>query len=436
MVSTTSLCVVQKSAPSIVLESVSDQHRRDLERYYTSGRYSRSLLEFLGRAHEGQRWIICSCHGTSLPITERPALTIARNASGKLHLRNLTSRQPHAPRCPFGYEPSSAETPENERSRSARAFNLEHGKPLNLHRPVATALVSKSKNKRNNGRDAGCRSKEYPRLGRVLLHLMSQSGMLSRTHPFDFPRSLDALRAAAGELEAYAGTSLNDVLRLSASQKDELIADITARRKSEPHAYGLIIVVIHEVRHNPLTLVRVGGSQEVVWECQPKGEVKVWSRRSISRGPFLAAITFAAATGREHVEAQHAFVLPIAENRSPLPVESDLERQVAISLMGLAAWVHNKKDFSMVIEKPMDEIEVGDQQCRPDFLIKGPERQAIVEVMGMIDDEDYRDRKGRTHPIMRKLGELIEIGPAIGEDELTTMKSQVLRTVGWRSRRS
>lgn len=423
------LCLVHKQSPTSAVELVDKAQRNALQDFFSRGFESPLLLTFLNHVHETRRWIVCDCLDPATPLFERPALTVARSPKDKLYLRNLISRLDHANHCPFRYVPG----PQRERGDDAPDEDPKGilAGALNLHRATAKGM-SESAAPNTDARQSRSRSRQYPRLGQVLLHLMQQASMLDQGASFDFLESIKDMRMAANGLMAYAGTPLSEVLCLSARQEDQLVRKVDELRRQVANAYGLMVVIVHEIETKPFALVRRSRAGAVEWRCVPQGEVKVWSRRSISKGPFIAAITYAPGSAKTEVVAQHAFVLPILGNTRPLPVESDLERRAAGSLLRLAEWAKKTKNAQFHVSKPMHDINVEGGQCRPDFLVRGPGGQVVVEVMGMLDDPEYRDRKERTHPLMRSLGELIEIGPQVGQDELRTMNKEVLKAVGWR----
>lgn len=424
------LCLVQKQSPATVLDSVSATEFALLRDYFLVNREAPALTRFLERQHETGRWVICDCLGPEVPLIERPAMTVARSPKDKLYPRNLISRRAHAEHCPFRYEPGKRS--EDEPSEPAAPQDIREG-PLDLHRAPAQGTVTDGPDG-DKGPGKRKRKAPYPRLGQVLLHLMGQAGMLDQRARFNLLDGIKSLDEAAAGLQAFAGTPLDEVLALSARQEEELVRKVQDLRQRVANAYGVMVVIVHEVETKPLTLVR-RDRRGAEWRCRPHGEVTVWSRRSINKGPFIAAITYAPPAGGGEVQPQHAFVLPILSKTRPLPVESELERQVAGSLMRLIEWAAKARQMPLTLTKPMHDIAVPGGECRPDFLVEGPGGQAIVEVMGMLDDADYRERKARTVPLMREIAEVIEIGELPTAEEarkeaLHGMNKCVLREVG------
>ena len=428
----TSLGLVQKQAPSKITSPVEREVYEAMRDFFLRNHESQRLITFLNQVHENKQWIVCDCLDSTVDIAQRPALTVARSPKDKLYLRNLISRRAHAKHCPFAYTPSPTAEPNSNKGKQEDPRDILDG-ALNLHRAAATGLTQGDTSNREKSSSSKS-SKQIPRLGRVLLHLMEGAGMLYQGSSYQFLDGIKDMRLTAAELVAFTGTPLDEVLCLSVRQERELIRKIDDLRFVRSSAYGLMVVIVHEIERGPLSLLRYDKEGKVEWKCTPRGEVKVWARRSINKGPFMAAITYAPGAGSTEVCAQHAFILPILSNARPLPVESDLERRAAGALTRLAEWAERERKTPLHIIKPMHDIDVDGGQCRPDFIIRGPGGRAVIEVMGMIDDPEYMDRKSRTHPLMEQIGPLIEIGPSMGREELKVMNREVLRNTGFGAR--
>jgi|GEM_PF-6835557 len=430
MTSTSPLHLVNKSAPGRSAGGIDDVQYKAMCDFFYSGRQSRHLLSLLNELHANKQWLVCNCVDPETPLTERPALTVARSPKGSLYLRNIAARMEHSTHCPFSYVPAPiAERTEVEEPE--QPLNPLAGS-LRLHQPAATEVAGNG-----SGTGQGTRkiTKGYPRLGQVLIHLMMRSGMLTQGSSFDFLGGIRDIRQSASELQAFPGMPLDEVLCLSVKHEQDFIERITELRERNAGAYGVMVTVVHEVESSPAAMVRKDKSGNIEWRCEPRGEFIVWGRRSISKGPFIAAITYAPSTTSQEVRAQHAFALPILSNTRPLPVESDIERQAARALVRLIEWAEKTKRMRLELIKPMYDLDVGIGLCRPDFIVKGPGGQAVIEVMGMIDDPDYMARKAKTHPLMREIGALIEVCPPVDAEALKGMNKEVLKHAGWKTQR-
>lgn len=424
------LGLVNKGAPHTMLAQVQRAEYEALRDFVVRGRESRVLLDFLDQLHARSQWILCDCLEPSTPLVERPALTVARSPKSKLYLRNLISRKNHASHCIFKYTASPRNNQEVAPTEYSPA-SLSNGL-LNLHRAQADGMAKEVK-----GTPTVRLSKSnapYPRLGQVMLHLMRESGMLRQNADFEFLAAIKACRVAASQMLAFPATRLDEVLYLSVRQEQQMIDKVASLRQRVNNAYGVLMVIVHRIEQRPLTLIRENKSGPD-WRCTPQGEVKIIGRRSISKGPFMAAITYAPNNGEDAITPQHAFVVPIMSNSRPLPVESDLERQVATGMARFIEWADKSRNQTFVIDKPMYDISVEEGMCRPDFLVQGPGGQVVVEVMGMMDDAEYRERKERTVPLMAMLGEVLEIAPApgmtiIAPDQIKELNRAVLRLAG------
>ncbi len=425
--SDTGMCLVQRSAPSSSVCPVDSRQREALEHFFHKPEPSVFLLRFLEDLHASGRWIVCSCLGPDVSIIERPALTVAKSPKGKLFLRNLQSRQLHASHCPFRYEPGKRPERIDETSSESVAQGITPGKPLNLHITPGVQVGAPS----SSGKDPEVivrrtQTEKMPRLGQVLLYLMREAGMLAMGGKFDFLQGIKDMRSASENLLAYPGTSLNEMLAVSCRHEKNLIDRVRSERETHRNAYGVMVVVIHKVSTGPMTLLRFTRDQKLEWKVSPRGEVKIWSRRSINKGPFLAAITYAPSAGDHEPVAQSAFLLPIVDTQAPMPVESDIERIVAKSLLKLATWYRENKPDTLQIQKPMKDIKTSAGECRPDFIVRGPGGKVVVEVMGMAGQQAYDDRKSRTLPIMREIGEVLEVTKVSQDREASKAELQAM----------
>ena len=411
---------------------VSDELKQALRYLASSGKTNSILLNFLDDMHSKGYWILCDCLSDHIPRREQPALTVVRTA-GKLHLRNIANkiRKNHADSCPFDYEPSTHSS--NGIGHQTKPADLKN-KLLNLHlAPAEGVSASKAQLSVSNGNKG--RRKYYPKLGQLLIELMNESEMLEMDSGFNFGVALNKVDDLSSQYLVCADTSLKDVLCLSVKNEKFLIDKITRMREKNKNVYGVLIAIIHEIHtdknSSKIKLIRFSSDHKNIdWECSPQGLTTVWSRRSITKGPFLAAITYATNAGCDEVVPQRVFSLPVLSRNVPLPVESHLERQVAGELIKTMASIKQKDDIALTITKPMYDIETDGGTCRPDYIIKGLSRPVVVEVMGMMDSEEYRERKKRKVPIMKCLGDVVEIAPAPNSElftaqELSTLSNRV-----------
>lgn len=414
------LTVVQKNAPTTPVRDLSSAEIGTLVDYFQGGVRTPKLLAVLQELHERKQWVLCGCSGAE-QLVERPALVVARTGEGKLYIRNIPSRPTHSLECPFAYTPTTS-TEIVDRGLNAdiarRALADQPPtpatlrSPLDLHlAPALGATSGTSAPTKHRDRTPSGHGKRYPELGKVLFYLMEQAGMLTQTAEFELLKSFHFMAKAAQAILAFGAVPLSDVLSFSPKTLDSLTRRVKMHSASgEKNAFGMAVMIIHEIESlgaGKYELRRT--SSEESWSCCPKGEVKIMAKRSISKGPFIAAITYAVPLGETEPVPFHVFAVPILNRNRTLPVESDLERRAAISLLRLFDWALEKKGLKFTITKPVFDVQAPMGDCRPDFVVKGLSRTAIVEVMGMMGSEEYEEQKSRTIPVMESLAPVVQV---------------------------
>ena len=156
-------------------------------------------------------------------------------------------------------------------------------------------------------------------------------------------------------------------------------------------------------------------------------------------GPYL--FLGAVARSADGWTCINACARPIAALDCPVPVDSDYERQAVDALWRLVRTLAGNPELAALIggvprvklEKPLTLIRTRIGTCLPDFLVSvfrpgtynlppgdpkdpgylqrfDPRHRAyyVIEVMGS-DDRKYEESKKRTHPRMRRLGQLKEM---------------------------
>jgi|TARA_R110002060_G_scaffold9059_1_gene13405 hypothetical protein len=102
-----------------------------------------------------------------------------------------------------------------------------------------------------------------------------------------------------------------------------------------------------------------------------------------------------------------AYSHPILTTAHPILVDSSLERRFA------QLFLENGK-VGASLTKPYLSTEFQGNHLLPDFIFKDAQREpCLVEVMGLLDQEDYQERKARLVPLMRQRFKMkvIEVTP-------------------------
>ena len=156
-------------------------------------------------------------------------------------------------------------------------------------------------------------------------------------------------------------------------------------------------------------------------------------------GPYLFLGAVARSKGRW--ACVDACARPIVALDCPVPVDSDYERKAVGALRRLVGTLSGNPELAALLggalrvelERPVAFIETTAGGCLPDFVLSvvrpsapshlpgGPDdpphlgrfdprylAQYVIEVMGF-DDPEYKRKKRRTHPLMRRLGPVKEM---------------------------
>lgn len=88
-----------------------------------------------------------------------------------------------------------------------------------------------------------------------------------------------------------------------------------------------------------------------------------------------------------------------------VPVDSGYERDAAQAICHFLA-ATTAQGAVYRVQKPLEDSEVANQGCRPDFVVRTGDGQClVVETMGS-DEPEYRAGKLRTHMLMAELGRI------------------------------
>lgn len=106
---------------------------------------------------------------------------------------------------------------------------------------------------------------------------------------------------------------------------------------------------------------------------------------------------------------------------------------MASSLLGLAKWADTQRDMRLELHKPATSLADPWDRGLPDLIVQGPGGRIMIQFAGEFDEVgDAR---------LRGLGPVLRIPHQEGQQELSreellTINKQVLRVVGYRSRKA
>ncbi|MCZ4786735.1 hypothetical protein O6D23_03060 [Legionella pneumophila] len=374
----------------------------------------KEVLHLCRTIHERDLWIQCDCLNGRL----QPVFRFNRASSGSLYLHHITSRAEHSQQCVFKERIWTAQ----ERKITKTAHHIKKLTPLNLVPKKSIgmlALKKEEKSQKNTPSSANRRSS----LCQALYRLLDDAGVnvissTNKVSPFK------AIEQAALSIEIQPKKKLRDYLYINPPSFYKaaymLKADQTYWSK--------------EIRKHALMLVKVKEFHERVMEVfLPDGatqKIEISNRIYCSSGrfsprtpPFMALILITDSTeSPNYYQPFNAFIVPCYSEKTFIPVDSYYEREVLRRLFALQfEWT--QKGWHLEIIKPLFDIEIKVDDCEseregvlPDFILRTPTKQLIIEVNGSHEPE-YLQRKQRVHQKMGQLGTVLSFDAYGAEKE-------------------
>lgn len=388
------------------LEAIPGEHDQLLRRHFSGQPISRdesqSLKRFLNDLRDRRYWLACDCcDDAGVP----PLLSIRRTAKTVTLVRH--GEVTHLEACPFYRDAPAIDDQEGAQLAEKPTSPLlpAQGPFLVLESP--SPGVPGDKPTERNGPQKS-KDPRHSQLAVILMTLLEDAG-LNEIGPEEVitPRN-DGARARDARSEyrkldlaldrpVAPGIALRDVTCTHLSRVPRFLASF--RKRCEPlfpkdiRPQGLTVFPINdwESHDNKTTLILYRGTEELT--CEVHGTIRRYGR-SNTPGPlwFIGQVGRESSTGL--YEILHGYLHPQFSKTILMPVDSDLERRVANSLMGLISYWSWKRELSAILKKPLfDEVVAGGSWFRPDYSLILPNgRRLIVEVMGT-DDPEYLERK-------------------------------------------
>ncbi|KTD66481.1 hypothetical protein Lsan_0426 [Legionella santicrucis] len=360
--------------------------------------------------HERDLWIQCDC----IRIGRKPVFRINKSSGGNLYLHRITSRADHTNTCIFKRLicESSADS-----SQITKPF-LKKNSPFNLMGKKSEGLLKKKEGATYKNKGSGTRK---TKLARVLFHLLESSGLNSVVSSTQV-NSHQALVNASKYLELTHGVSVADYLELNPKRIKfracMLKEDANFAKDCEKHFLSFVHVTSFD-EHSLDVVYPDKTIQKIAIAHQVNQSSGRFSARS---APYLALILIAStAESPGFYQPVKAYVTPCYSTTSYFPVDSFYEREVMRHLYRLY-FDSIKKGSPFQIVKPLFDIEVAPNSSNerqfvlPDFLLKKGDKTLVLEVNGSVEEE-YLERKQRTHSLMKHLGDFLSIDAYEAESE-------------------
>lgn len=373
-----------------------------IENQTISSYQKHEALKLLQKAHENGYWLACDC----LPnAAEPPLMYVRRFETDQLSLVRMPNRTAHLPTCAFKF----TENTTNSSSSSTQIKSWNKTSPLNLHHSLETNLVASKKDEEPT--KSSNTSTRIPRLGRLLYTLLHEAKLTKiQIDPPNISEQFNRIKKLAENYFLASKISMANFLWTFPTQIGFAAVQLKNSKSLWPESvrpYGIFILLVERFENNTAYCLSRG---EII-PIELNGSLMFSSGRlGECSGPFLLIMTLTDSPSKPgSFVPMNGFAAPVYANYLLAPVESNYERRVLQKLMQLIQAFH-KKGISLLVEKPMFDIMVDADaalnSCRPDFLLKTKNQTIVLEVMGS-EEEQYQERKVRTHTIMQKLGILI-----------------------------
>lgn len=359
----------------------------------------REVLLLCRSIHERDLWLQCDC----LQGIVQPVFRFNRASSGTLYMHHITSRAEHAQECVFKeriWEPQ-------EKKDVRPIINIKKSTPLNLVSKNTTGIVSVKKEDKSKDKSSSSLSRRS-NLCQALYRLLDDArvNVVSSTNKIS---PYKAIEQAALGIELQPQKKLFDYLYMNASAFYKaaymLRGDQTYWPK-EIRKHALLLVKVKEINERSLDVLLPDGSTQKI---QISNRIYRSSGRFSTRtAPFMALILITDSIDTpNYYQPFNAFVVPCYSEKTFIPVDSYYEREVLRRLFAFQfEWT--QKGYSLEIIKPLFDIQIetNDSEMEsvlPDFILKTPKQQLIIEVNGSHEPE-YLQRKQRVHQQMSQLG--------------------------------
>mgnify|MGYP000055976206 CR=1 FL=1 len=349
----------------------------------------------LQRIYEDKHHILCNCSNARM--------FVRKNQQGVYVLVNHPVEGRHISQCTF-YSEISGEI-------SNSGFDGDHDfkqiLTFCMHDEIkeSEGIISTTSNTdTDTDTDNDKNKKSHNKIYRLLSQLCndSLSNVWFRTKTNNSIAQLAKIRDAAETIN-FGQSCLKDYLFFG--DKGEMYANSKLRNTKDawkgagrPHVF--LLEIIEQIDTNR-------------YELNMDGNIHFYSRivrpcRQNTKGPYLVISSLVLDDDNE-VYRNTACIKPIVSNNRLMLVDSNYERETAISIMSTLDKMPNDKTISWSLTKPLKPKQSDDgEMLLPDFIVQKNDKvkkitllRDLVEVMGT-DETEYVLRKDRLTPKMVK----------------------------------
>ena len=363
----------------------------------------RAVLRLSDDLYRRDVWLQCRCimHDTSHPVVR-----LNLSNANRYYIHRIHSRGTHALHCPLFKEageemPAHLQTPPKTVLKKTGALNFMSKRGQGL-----SASTTNATNKRV--REEGTKRSS---LCNALYRLLDDAGCNRLSFETQLPPFQSLLKTIRNTeliinkpLEPYFYFDIRKLVIAAISlRKDERMWPVHVPR----HCLFLLNVTDVIDDKNMTVLMADGKTKLLTVSNKINSSSGRLGKRS---GPYMALVSVTDSAYRPgFFEPFDAFVVPKYSEGSFVPVDSYYEREMLRHLYRMQYELH-KAHIPFTIEKPLFDIPVNinEQEAYPvlpDFILKTPTKNLIIEVDGSLE-ETYKTRKYRTQALMGNLGEV------------------------------
>jgi hypothetical protein len=365
--------------------------------------------QYVRELRNAEFWLSCDCGGST---DAGDALMAPRmNARGTVTLVRL-GRAAHIPQCPwFRLRKAGSIRVPGVGDVTSHAGNFllldgREGEELIPSPDVEYARVSVDGQTR------------FPRLGRLLLSALDAAGM-NRISTGEFRCTRDSAIAAdvpafyqridaIGDWPVAGEITIGDVLGHSLRAVRSVAAMVKRVESTWPSTsrpQGMLIATVDEADTDKQVLRRSVGGEEVALNVRSRSRVF-----GSSVGPYWALVAIARAPGQKWLEPLVAYVHPLLATGLPIPVDSQVERDVLLVLLRQMLYWEKVGVPPISLRKPLvaETGSLGSACPDVELSIEGRGR-VLIEIMGRMNDPDYVARKVGMHARMKALPDVAQL---------------------------
>lgn len=380
----------------------------------------KEVLHLCQSIHERDLWLQCDC----LTGGNQPVFRFNRASSGTLYMHHITSRAEHDTDCVFKEKIWSSQ----DKKEVTPIKHIKKSTPLNLVSKKTTDIASVKKDDKSKENSSSSTSRRS-NLCKALYRLLDDAGV-NVISPTNKVSAYKAIEQAALGIELQPKKNLIDYLYINPSlfyKAAYMLKGDQSYWLKEIRKHALMLVKVKEIHEQNLEVLLPDGTTK-----QIKINNRIYrssGRFSARTAPFMAFILITDSIETPNFyQPFDAFVVPCYSEKTFIPVDSYYEREVLKRLFALQfEWT--QKGGALDIIKPLFDIEIDSEinGVLPDFILRTPEKQLIIEVNGSHEPE-YLQRKQQVHEKMRKLGMVLSFDAygAEKEDRLTCLMNQFI----------